>query len=177
MFLPSRCERTERILMIARVSLTSNGSRPSRRIVSVMSLLTGPRIFSTASGKVSPCTGVAVEMGDEVAGLEAGIGGRRVVDRRHDLDQAVLHRHLDAEPAELAAGLHLHVVEVLGIQVVRVRVERGQHAVDRALDQRVVGDVVDIVRAHQLEHVAEQVELLVGLGVVRRRGGTDATAA
>ena len=44
--------------MIARVSLTSNGSCPSRRTVNVISLLTGPRIFSTASGRVRPWTGV-----------------------------------------------------------------------------------------------------------------------
>src|ERR1700730_765356 len=34
---------------------------------------------------------------------------RRLVDRGHNLDQAVLHGHIDAEAAELAAGLHLHV--------------------------------------------------------------------
>jgi hypothetical protein len=51
-----------------------------------------------------------------------------------------------------------------------MRIERGQHAVDRAFDQRVVADVVDIVAAHLLEHVAEQVELLVGLGRVGRSG-------
>ncbi len=43
--------------IVARVSFTSNGSRPLRWIVSRMSLLIGPRIFSTACGKVIPCTG------------------------------------------------------------------------------------------------------------------------
>ena len=52
-------------------------------------------------------------MGDEVVGLQAGLGGGRVVDRRDDLDDAVLHRDLDAEAAELAARLHLHVAVVL----------------------------------------------------------------
>ncbi len=57
-----------------------------------------------------------------------------------------------------------------------MRIERGQHAVDRALDQRLVGDVVDIIRAHPFEHIAEQVELFIGLGVIRRvrpLGGVD----
>ena len=51
------------------------------------------------------------------------------------LDHAVLHRDFDAEPAEFAAGLHLHVAEMLRIEIGRMRIERGQHAVDRRLDQ------------------------------------------
>ncbi len=106
-------------------------------------------------------------MGDQVARLQAGARRRGVVDRRDHLDQPALHRDFDAQPAELAAGLDLHVGEVLGVEIIGMRVERGQHAVDRALDQRVVLDVVDIAVAHQLEHITEQVELLVGLLGVR----------
>ena len=43
--------------IVARVSLTSNGSRPLRWIVSRISLLTGPRILSTACGRVIPWIG------------------------------------------------------------------------------------------------------------------------
>src|SRR5665213_3448815 len=57
---------------------------------------------------------LAVDGDDEVAGLKAGLGCRRVVDRRHHLDEAVLHRHLDAEAAEFAPHLDLHVGEALG---------------------------------------------------------------
>ena len=110
---------------------------------------------------------LVVEVGDEVVGLQAGLGGRRVVDGRDHLDHAVLHRHLDAEPAELATGLNLHVAEVLGIEVGGVGIEGGQHAVDGRIDQgRVVG-LVDVVAAHALQHVTEQVELLVDLRVGR----------
>jgi hypothetical protein len=48
-----------------------------------------------------------------------------------------------------------------------MRVERGQHAVDRRLDQRAFVDLFDVVGADALEHVAEQVELLVDGGVAR----------
>jgi hypothetical protein len=51
-----------------------------------------------------------------------------------------------------------------------MRIERGQHSVDRAFDQLIVLDLIGVIVAHQLEHVAEQVELLVGLGCVRRGG-------
>ena len=102
---------------------------------------------------------LAVDLGDEVAGLDPGPGGRRVVDRRDDLDQAVLHGDLDAEAAELAPGLHLHVAVLLGVEIARMRIERGQHAVDRRLDQRLVADLLDIFGADPLEDVAEQLEL------------------
>ena len=90
-----------------------------------------PRIFSTASGRVIPCTGSPSRWVIRSPGFSPARAAGRVVDRRDHLDEAVLHRHLDPEPAELAAGLHLHVVEVLRVQIVRMRIERGQHAVDR----------------------------------------------
>src|SRR5260221_5095655 len=40
-----------------------------------------------------------------VVGHDAGLRRRRIVDRGDDLDQPVFHRDLDAEPAELTAGL------------------------------------------------------------------------
>jgi hypothetical protein len=58
MFPSSSFERTELIVIIARVSLTSNGLRLLRWIVSVMWLLTGQRILSTACDGVMPCTAV-----------------------------------------------------------------------------------------------------------------------
>ena len=42
--------------------------------------------------------------------LEAG-----VVNRRHDLELAILHGDLHAQAAELALGLHLHVAEIVGV--------------------------------------------------------------
>ena len=111
--------------------------------------------------------GFVVEIGDDVVGHDAGLRRRRVVDRRDHLDQAVFHRDFDAEAAELAAGLHLHVAEALGVHVARMRIEAGQHAADRGFDQLAVVGLLDIVAAHPLEHVAEQIELAIG---VRGRG-------
>ena len=68
-----------------------------------------------------------------------------------------------------------------------MRVERGQHAVDRGLDQLALVDLLDILRADPLEDVAEQVELLVDAAVallrkqrpghLRRRHETQKRAA
>ena len=55
-----------------------------------------------------------------------------------------------------------------------MRVEAGQHAVDRVLDQVLVVDRIDVFRAHPLEHVAEQGQQPIGVGaaaVLRREGG------
>ena len=115
---------------------------------------------------------LAVELGDDVVRQDAGLGGGRVVDRRDDLDEAVFHRDLDAEAAELAARLHLHVAEALRVHVARMRIEPVEHAVDRLLDELGVIRLLHVVGAHALEHVAEQIELPVGVG--RRRLGACA---
>src|SRR3546814_10213602 len=52
-----------------------------------------------------------------------------------------------------------------------MRIEAGQNAVDRALDQRLVVDLVDIFRTHLFEHVHQLIELLIGVGLARRLGG------
>jgi hypothetical protein len=111
-----------------------------------------------------PLHRLIVEVRDDVVGHNAGLGGRRLIDGGYDLDQAVLHGHLDAETAELAAGLHLHVAEALGIHVARMRIEPSQHAVDRRFDELAVVGLFDIVRPHPFEHVAEQAQLPVGIG-------------
>ncbi|MGY4570613.1 hypothetical protein ACVWY5_003683 [Bradyrhizobium sp. USDA 3256] len=114
---------------------------------------------------------VIVDRGDHVARHDAGARGRRVVDRRHHLDEAVLHGDLDAEPAELAMRGLLHLRPALLVHVAGVRVERGDHAVDRALDELGVLGLLDVVGLDLLEHLAEQVELRIGVAVVGMRGG------
>jgi len=55
-----------------------------------------------------------------------------------------------------------------------MRVERGQHAVDRGLDQGLGLDLLDILRADALEDVAEKIELLVDIArpvtLLRQKG-------
>ena len=72
-----------------------------------------------------------VEMRDQIVRLNARAMGGGAVHRANDLHETVFHRDLDAEPAELAARLRLHVTEILDVEESRVRIERGQHPVDR----------------------------------------------
>ena len=135
----------------------------------MIGVLTGSAHLLDGLFKRQPRDLLVVEMRDQVVGHQAGLRGRRIVDRRDDLDDAVLHRHFDAETAEFTARLHLHVAEILRAHVGRMRVERRQHAVDRVFDQlRVVG-LFDVVGADALKHVAEQIELAIKFGVLRRR--------
>ena len=117
---------------------------------------------------------LVVQVRDEITGQQSSLRGGGIVDRRDHLYDAVLHRHLDAEAAEFAAGLHLHVLEILRIKISRVWVERGQHAVDGTLDQSRILGLFDIIRAHALQHVAEQIQLPVDIGI-RRGGGIAAS--
>src|SRR3546814_14201532 len=72
------------------------GTSPNRQL-DVRVYGTAHLFDSLAQGQ--PLHLLAIDMGDQVAGLQTGAEGRRVVDRRYDLHVAVLHRHLDAEPA------------------------------------------------------------------------------
>src|SRR5262249_32660773 len=157
---PSRRERTERTWMRARVLVNFTGlSWPLSMIMCLFLefylgfLMSSHFLYCLFEGQ--PLHRLVVEMGDDVVGHDAGLGRRGVVDRRHDLDQAVLHGHFDAEAAELAAGLYLHVAEALGIHVARMRIEPGQHAVDRRFDELAVVGLFHIVRPHSLDHITE----------------------
>jgi hypothetical protein len=114
---------------------------------------------------------LVVDMRDHVIGADAGLRRRGIVDRRYDLDEPILHRDLDTEAAELAARLHLHVAEALRIHVARMRVEPVEHPVDCRFDELGVVGLLDIMRAHPLENVAEQVELAIGVGWCGFRDG------
>ena len=114
-----------------------------------------------------------VEMGDVVTGLEARLVCRSVLLRRHDLDRAVFHRDREAEAAIAALGLRPHILAVARVEIGAVRIEAREHAVDRALHQRAVVDLVDIIGAHPLEHAHELIEFLIGADVDRADRGRE----
>ena len=109
--------------MTSRVLVTSKGSRPLRRMVKRISVLTRPRIFfdRVVEGQTQNRFGIQVR--DQVARLDPGAVCGSVVNRRDHLDQAVFHGDFDAEAAELALGLHPHVSEGVGVQITRMRIE------------------------------------------------------
>ena len=102
-----------------------------------------------------------VDARNEVAGHDAGLGRRRVVDRRHHRGEAVLDRIGDADIAECGgaarAGAGIDATQRLRIDEIGI-FQVGKHAVDRGLYQRGIVRPLDIVGAHLLESIAEQVE-------------------
>ena len=110
-------------------------------------------------------------MGDVVARFDARAIGWRVLGRGDNLHRSVLDRNGETEAAVIAVGRGLQLVEIGRLDIARMRVECREHAVDRALDQGVVVDLVDIIGLHPLIDAHELLELLV-IGRVRRSEGT-----
>ena len=54
-----------------------------------------------------------------------------------------------------------------------MRIQRGNHAVDRALDQLGVIGLFDVAGPDPFEHLAEQIELRIGVGAGRCLGRGD----
>ena len=87
---------------------------------------------------------LAVDLRDHIAAADALLVRRRSLEQRHDGDVAVDDVDADAEPvivpflplAQLRVGLRIHEA--------RMRIERLQHAVDRAVDDPVGLDRLDV---------------------------------
>ncbi len=118
--------------------------------------------------------GLLVDAGDDVLGLDAGPLGGGVLEHLHHREGAVAHADDEAEAAELAPGLELHLLRVLGLEEDGVRVERGEHAVRGGvldLAQVLLGHQVRLDEAHGLAQLgadlpdavhARDVELALG---------------
>ena len=111
-----------------------------------------------------------VELDDQVAGLEPRAVGRRVLDRRDHLDEAVFHADLDAQTAELALRADLEFLERLLIEIRRMRIETGQHAVDRFGNELLILDGLDVIALDRAEQV------VYDLLTAARAGNSELTA-
>ena len=102
-----------------------------------------------------------VDAGDQVARLDAGAPGRRVLDRRDDPDVAVVALgDFDAEADELALGAFAQLAVGFLVEVGRMRVERADHAGDGVGEQLLVVDRLDVVGFDQPVHVGQLAQFL-----------------
>ena len=148
--------------------------QPSRTMV-IVTLVPGlPRMRLTASASCMSLVDEAVDLDDAVAGLQPGPVGRRALDRRHDRQDVVPQRDLDAETAEAARGLDLHLPVAVRVEEGAVRVEAAQRALDGVVDQILRRDLVHVLVLDDGEDLGEQPELLVGGAVVRALAGDGA---
>ena len=105
-------------------------------------------------------------MGDEIAGLDASLHRGCVIHRCDDADETLFLGHFDTQATKFASGLYLHRVVVARGQIAGMRIERGQHPVDRRFDQRGLIHLFHVIAADSLEDIAEQVKLLIDRRVI-----------
>jgi hypothetical protein len=106
----------------------------------------------TAWSTVRPLTGVSsmrvIRSPDFRPARKAG----RAFDRRDHLDQAVFHAHLDADADELAADAFAEFLVALLVEVLRMRVQPGDHAGDGVVDELLLVDRLDVFGLDDVEH-------------------------
>ena len=66
---------------------------------------------------------LTVKLGNIITRLDAGAGGRCIVNRRDHTDNALVEGDFHAKSTILALGLNLHIVKPLGGQVTGMGVE------------------------------------------------------
>ena len=115
---------------------------------------------------------VSVDPQNLIAGKNARLCRRRVFHRRDDREQPALYRHLNAEAVEPAAGVILHVLEVIRLHELAVRIERREHAFHRGINQIVVTRLVPVhvILPEQLDRFRENRNLRVAAIVVPAGG-------
>ena len=66
---------------------------------------------------------LAVDVGDEVARLDARLIGRAAIHRRDNFHKALFLRDFDTETAKLTLGLGGHIIKVFGVQIAGMGVQ------------------------------------------------------
>ncbi len=103
-----------------------------------------------------------IDLDDQIPRLDAGPRGGGIVDRRDDLDEAVLLPHFQPQTAELAGGGVLQALEGLGFEVGRVRIKPFEHAADGIFQQGGVVHLLHIGGPDPLQHLGEGPQLVQG---------------
>ena len=104
--------------------------------------------------------GLAVEAGDQVAGLDAGAVGGRILDGRDDLDVAVFaEANFNAQADELAFGAFAQFGVGFLVQVGGMGVERGDHAGNGVFQQFLVFHGFDVIGLDQAKHIGQLAQL------------------
>ena len=138
-------------------------------MVSLTLVFFGPRIFLTASTRLmSLVNSPSILRMMSWALIPARAAGVSSIGDT-TVSMPLRLRDLDAESAEAALRLDLQLLVQLRGEIRAVRVERGEHAVDGALDQPLGVDLLDVVLLDDRQDVGERLEVLV-VGV---RSGTD----
>ena len=96
--------------------------------------------------------GGIIDFADVVAALDTGTFGGGVFNRGDHFNEAVFATHFHAQATEFAFGGFLHIGVVFEVHIFGVRVEVGNHALERAFEDFVVGFVLIVVGFHLAVH-------------------------
>ena len=110
-----------------------------------------------------------VQPDDQIAGADASPLGGGIVNRGDDLEKTVFLADLDAQAAKFAGGADLQILERLGVQKSRMRVQIAQHAANGVFQQILVLDRFDVVLLDGVKHAGERAQLIQRQFVFRRR--------
>ena len=88
---------------------------------------------------------LVVDLLDLVPGDDACARGWSTLHHRQHRQDTVADIDLDTDPGKLPGGIALHLFVLLGTQERRVRVQRVEHALDRAVNQLVLIYFFDVV--------------------------------
>ena len=119
---------------------------------------------------------LARNVGEHVAAPDTLLVRRRALEHVHRRDVAVEHlnRHADAVIAAFLPLAHLRIR--FRVEEARVRVERLEHAGDRAVDQPVGFDRPDVIRVNRVQRGGKDLVLVRDL-VFNRQGAAAVKAA
>jgi hypothetical protein len=109
---------------------------------------------------------LAVDAPHEVAGLQPGLGRGGAVARGNH-PQVVLASQLQADVAIRQRLAAAHRLDLLGVEIRRIRIESVGEALQRAFHRAVDLHVLDVVRHHQLHDIVEHAQVAEG-SIARR---------
>jgi hypothetical protein len=116
---------------------------------------------------------LALDGADHVAGAQADLRGGGAVDRRDHGQLAVAHRDDDPEAVEARLLALAHAAVGARRQEAGVRVERAQHALDRGVDQILVGDLGPVALLGDGHQLGVETQRLAGVVSQRLEAGAE----
>ena len=97
--------------------------------------------------------GLAVDFEDEVARLQSGLERRGVFDGRDNDEASLVEAYFDADAAEFACGVDLHVLVIGRGEVGGVGVQLFNHTLDGVVDEVLAGHGLDVITLNHVKHL------------------------
>ena len=121
--------------------------------------------------RIQPGGRHAVDCDEPIAGMHAGMIGRRSFGQTENRRHAVSEFHRHAGDRQFAAFKGIETRIVLAGQIPAVRIQGAEHAIDGRMEQLPVGNGIDVIATNVIEHVGKALQLLIRRLRRSARGG------